>query len=41
MLQGAFTIGFADEGHVAACGYVDLVPGNKGPDKLKKAGFTP
>ncbi len=38
--KGAFTISFADAGHVAACDYVGLVSANDTPDKLEKAGFT-
>lgn len=38
--KGAFTISFADAGHVAACDYAGLVSANDTPDKLEKAGFT-
>lgn len=38
--KGAFTISFADAGHVAACDYVGIVSANNTPDKMEKAGFT-
>ena len=37
---GAFTIGIADEAHVAGCDYVGMASGNEEKDKLSKAGFT-
>ncbi len=36
----AFTVSFADEGHIAACDYVGMVSANEEPRKLQKAGFT-
>lgn len=38
--KGAFTVSFADAGHVAACDYVGMVSANEVPDKLARAGFT-
>ena len=38
--KGAFTINFADAGHVAACDYVGMVSANNVSDKMEKAGFT-
>ena len=38
--KGAFTVSFADAGHVAACDYVGLGSGNTVADKMEKAGFT-
>ena len=35
----AFTISFANAGHVAESDYVGMVSANSEPDKLKKAGF--
>ena len=35
----AFTVSMADAAHVVACDYVDIVSGNKVPDKFEKAGF--
>lgn len=37
--KGAFTVSFADAGHVAASDYVGMVSGNDTPDKMERAGF--
>lgn len=37
---GAFTVSFADAGHVIPCDYVGIVSANNTPDKMSKAGFT-
>ena len=39
--SGAFTVSMADAAHVKECDYVGVVSGNKGPDKMEKAGFHP
>ena len=35
----AFTVSFADAGHVTEADYVGIVSANKEPDKMNKAGF--
>ena len=37
--RGAFTVSFADAGHVIPSDYVGIVSANKEPDKLAKSGF--
>lgn len=37
--RGAFTVSFADAGHVAAADYVGIVSANQEPRKLEKSGF--
>lgn len=36
----AFTVSFADEGHVVACDFVGIVSANKDEKKFEKSGFT-
>lgn len=38
-LRNAFTIGIADEEHLAAADYVGIVSGHDETDKIKKSGF--
>lgn len=38
--RGAFTVSFADAGHVTAADYVGLASANDTPDKMEKAGFV-
>lgn len=38
-LKGAFTISFADAGHVEAADYVGIVSANDTKDKMERAGF--
>ncbi len=37
--RGAFTVSFADAGHVIEADYVGIVSANQTPDKLEKVGF--
>ena len=37
--RGAFTVSFADAGHVIPSDYVGIVSANKEPDKLARSGF--
>lgn len=39
--SGAFTVSIADAENVVAADYVGIVSGNKEPEKIKKAGWTP
>ncbi len=39
--RGAFTVSFADRENLIAADYVGIVSGNKEPEKIKKAGWTP
>ena len=39
LARKAFTVSFADAGHVAAADYVGLVSANDTPDKLERSGF--